>query len=124
MWPSSMAARMSWVSGKGSLGPLVTFGWRLSDWPGLLAHDQRLLWTQEARRTSRRTLPAPLSRQPLACAVKGGAFLQVKVLPRQLAVQPRSYGWTVPGDRGRQATPDRVLFGRASKSAGRNTREP
>ena len=28
---------------------------------------------------------------------KGGAFLQVKVLPRQLAVQPRSYGRTAHG---------------------------
>jgi len=31
------------------------------------------------------------------CAVKGGASLQVQVLPRQLAVQPRSYGWTASG---------------------------
>ena len=28
---------------------------------------------------------------------KGGAYLQVEVLPRQLAVQPRSYGWAVFG---------------------------
>ena len=33
----------------------------------------------------------------LGCAVKGGAFLQVKDLPRQLAVQPRSYGWAASG---------------------------
>jgi len=41
--------------------------------------------------------PAQVNRIPLECAVKGGAFLQVKVLPRQLAVQPRSYGWTASG---------------------------
>ena len=46
---------------------------------------------------ARRPDLAPLSRYPLACAVKGDAFLQVQVLPRQLAAQPRSYGWTVPG---------------------------
>jgi len=45
----------------------------------------------------RRPALEPLNRQPLECAVKGGAFLQVKVLPRQLAVQPRSYGWTASG---------------------------
>jgi len=31
---------------------------------------------------------------------EGGAFLQVEVLPRQLTVRPRSYGWTVPGQPG------------------------
>jgi len=72
----------------------------------------------------RQPAPAPLSRCPLECAVKGGAFLQVQVLPRQLAVQPRSYGWTVPGNRGRRATRTKALFRGASKSAGRNTREP
>jgi len=51
-------------------------------------------WPRPLRR---RPSPPPLSRQPLGCAVKGGAFLQVRVLPRQLAVQPRSYGWTAFG---------------------------
>jgi hypothetical protein len=31
---------------------------------------------------------------------EGGAFLQVRVLPRQLTVQPRSYGRAVPGQLG------------------------
>jgi len=61
--------------------------------------------------TVRHIALAPLNRYPLACAVEGGAFLQVRVLPRQLAVQPRSYGWTVSGNRGRRATRTKALLG-------------
>jgi hypothetical protein len=38
-----------------------------------------------------------LTSMALWCAVKGGAFLQVEVLPRQLTIQPRSYGRAVAG---------------------------